>query len=122
MPQARFVVGVIGVGLAGCLVGCGGSSSGSAASRADFCRTFDHLGSDTDPQKAADELSRVGTPSGIDSHARHGFLVLVDHLRQLPRGTTPGRISQMVHGLSEQDAADVRAFITYYAGECQATG
>jgi hypothetical protein len=103
------------------LGGCGGSSSSppSAASKADFCHTFDQLGSDTSPQHAADELSRVGTPSGMPADARHGFDVLVSHLRDLPEGTQPRQITQMIQGLNGGDASDVRAFITYYAGECQ---
>lgn len=121
MPEARIVAATIAVLMAGGLAGCGGSSSsaGSGASKPDFCRTFDHLGSDTSPAKAAEELSRVGTPGDIDSHARHGFQVLVDHLRDLPEGTEPRKITQMVQGLSAQDAADVRDFITYYGSECQ---
>jgi hypothetical protein len=125
MPEARTdrivrtsVVATAMV-LAGGLTACGGSSSGSAATKADFCRTFDHLGGDTSPGRAADELSKVGTPADIGSSARHGFEVLVDHLRDLPDGTQPRRITQMVQGLSARDAADVRDFITYYAGECQ---
>jgi len=119
MPEPRSVVAALAVVMAGGLAACGGSSSGSGASKKDFCATFDHLGSRTDPRQAADQLSRTGTPSDIDSDARQGFQVLVDHLRDLPAGSTPGRISQMVHGLNAQDAADVRDFITYYASECQ---
>ncbi len=106
--------------LAGVLTACGGSSSSApAASKADFCRTFDHLGSDTNPQHAADELSRVGTPSGMSGEARNGFEVLVDHLRDLPEGTQARQITQMVQGLNSQDMSDVRAFITFYGTECQ---
>jgi hypothetical protein len=106
--------------LAGGLAACGDSSpSGPSASKADFCGTFDELGSDTTPARAADELSKVGTPDDIDSSARHGFEVLVDHLRDLPDGTQPRKITQMVQGLDAHDAADVRDFITYYASECQ---
>jgi len=121
MPVARILVPALGMVLAGCLAGCGNgdSSSSEGASKADFCRTFNQLGADTSPQRAADELSRVGTPSDIDAGARRGFEVLVEHLRDLPAGTKPGEITQMVKDLHAQDAADVRAFVTYYAQECQ---
>ena len=120
MPQARTVVAALLMVLTGGLTACGDTSStASGASQADFCRTFEHLGSDTSPERAADELSKVGTPAGIDSAARHGFEVLVAHLRDLPAGTQARQITQMVQGLNAQDAADVRDFITYYAGECQ---
>jgi len=108
--------------LAGGLTACGNddsSSSPNAASKADFCRTFNQLGADTSPRRAADELSRVGTPSDISASARRGFDVLVAHLRELRPGANPGDVTQMVRGLHSQDAEDVRAFITYYATECQ---
>ena len=120
MSKARLVAVVPAVVLAGALGACGGSSSSApAASKADFCRTFDHLASDTTPQHAADELSRVGTPSGMPQEARHGFDVLVDHLRDLPEGAQPRQITQMVQGLDSQDMSDVRAFITFYGTECR---
>jgi hypothetical protein len=120
MPQARTLVAAAAtMVLAGGLTGCGDSSSSSSASKADFCRTFNQLGSDTSPHRAADELSRVGTPSDIGSGARRGFDVLVAHLRDLPEGAQPREVTQMVQGLHSQDATDVRAFITYYVGECQ---
>jgi hypothetical protein len=116
---ARTSLLVTAMVLAGGLTACGDSSSGSAAPKANFCQTFDHLGGDTSPRRAADELSKVGTPADIGSSARHGFEVLVDHLRDLPDGTQPRRITQMVQGLNARDAADVRDFISYYASECQ---
>jgi hypothetical protein len=121
MPDARALLAAAAVVLTGGLTACGHdtSPSSSSASKADFCRTFDHLGSDTSPQHAADELSRVGTPDDIGSSARQGFDVLVTHLRALPAGTEPRQVTQMVRDLHTQDATDVRAFITYYATECQ---
>ena len=118
---ARAAVAVAGLVLAGALSGCGDSSSsaGRSASKADFCRSFEKLGSRTTPGRAADELSKVGTPGDIDSVSRHGFEVLVQHLRDLPDKSSPGGITKMVQDMSESDAADVRAFITYYASECQ---
>jgi hypothetical protein len=104
----------------GALAACGdSSSSGTSASKTDFCRTFDRLQTTTTPREAADALTRVGTPSDIGAGAHHGFEVLVGRLRDLPEGTKPSQISQMVRGLDAQDAADVRAFVTYYASECQ---
>jgi hypothetical protein len=106
--------------LAGGVSGCGPTSSAStSASRADFCRTFDRLGTGTTPRRAADELSRVGTPSDIGASARRGFAVLVEHLRDLPPNTSPGEVTQMVQHLHTETAADVRAFIAYYAVECR---
>jgi hypothetical protein len=125
MPEARILVAAMAMVLAGELTACGSSSSSpstsaaSTASKADFCRTFDHLGPETSPPKAADQLNRVGTPADMDSGARHGFEVLVDHLRHLPARSHAGRIAQLVRDLNPQDAADLRAFITYYARECQ---
>jgi hypothetical protein len=121
MPEARVLAAAVAMVLAGGLTACGGdtSSTSSSASKADFCQTFNQLGSDTSPQHAADELSRVGTPSDIGSSARRGFEVLVDQLRGLPPGAKPGEITQMVKDLHPQDATDVRDFITYYVSECQ---
>ena len=125
MPEARTVRSaaltapltlLMALGLAAC---GDASSSGSSASQADFCRSFEKLGSDTTPGHAADELSRVGTPSDIGSSARHGFELLVSHLRELPDRSSPGGITKMVQDMNDQDAADVRDFITYYASECQ---
>jgi hypothetical protein len=111
---------VLAMVLAGALTACGSSSSsGSGASKGDFCRSFDDLGSRATPRHAADELSKVGTPSDIDADARHGFELLVDHLRDLPDKSSPGGITKMVQDMRPQDATDVRAFITYYASECQ---
>src|SRR5689334_3586804 len=117
MPEAKVVVGAMAMVLAGGLTGCGGNSSASSAgpSKADFCRTFNQLGSKSSPQHAADELTRVGTPSDISAGARRGFEVLVDHLRDLPATARPGDVTDMVRNLHSQDAADVRTFITYYA-------
>jgi hypothetical protein len=121
VPEAKLMVAAMAVVLAGGLAACGNDtpSSSSSASKADFCRTFDRLGSDTSPEHAADELSRVGTPSDIGSSARRGFDVLLDDLRNLPPGAKPGEITQMVKDLPAQDATDVRDFITYYGAECQ---
>ncbi len=124
MPQLvrpRILVAAMTLGVAAGLTGCGGSSSSgpSGASKADFCRTFDRLGSGATPAHAAEELRTVGTPADIGSTARHGFEVLVDHLRDLPAGTRPSQITHMGQGLSASDSADLRAFITYYASECQ---
>jgi hypothetical protein len=125
MPEPRIartplvVLAGLGVVLAGGLAACGDSSSGSPASKADFCHSFDMLGSNATPGHAADELSKVGTPSDIDSSARRGFDLLVSHLRDLPDKSSPGGITKMVQDMNDRDAAAVRAFITYYASECQ---
>ena len=121
LARGRILAAATALGMATCLTACGGSSSSgsSAASKADFCRTFDRLGSGATPAHAADQLSAVGTPGDIGTTARHGFEVLVAHLRDLPAGTRPSQITHMGQGLSASDSADLRAFITYYASECQ---
>jgi hypothetical protein len=113
--------------LAGALSACGSGSSGSsgsagaptAASKTAFCQTFTDLGAGTTPQEAATKLSEVGTPSGIDSGARHGFEVLVDHLRALPAKAKDSDLTAMAKDLKAGDQADVVSFLTYYADECQ---
>jgi hypothetical protein len=121
MPGARILVVAGAMVLTGGLAACGtGSSSTPAvASKADFCRAFDTLSSRAKPSEAADRLSQVGAPRDMDSSARHGLEVLVDHLRDLPDKADPGDITSMVRNLHPDDGADVRAFIDYYAQECQ---
>jgi hypothetical protein len=123
MPEARTWLAGTAVVLVGALAACDSSPastpSPSHASKGDFCRTFEQLGPRTSPPQAADRLSQVGTPDDIDPTARHGFEILVDHLRDLPEGAHAGRIGQLVQDLKGDDAADVRAFIVYYAAECQ---
>jgi hypothetical protein len=108
--------------LGGTLTACGGgdhaSSSPTTASRADFCRTFGHLDTGTPSRRAADRLAHVGTPSDIDSGARRGFEVLVDHLRRLPDDRDREAVTNLVRHLHTQDWKDVRAFIEYYGREC----
>jgi len=114
--------------LTGGLAACGNSSSGSDAgssaaptdaSKASFCATFTELGADVTPKEAADKLGSVGTPSGIDSGARHGFEVLLDHLRRLPDNAKEADLTAMARGLKASDQADVVSFLKYYGDECQ---
>jgi hypothetical protein len=115
-----------GLALALALGACGGGSSSGAAggspsdaSKDAFCKTFTELGADVTPKEAADRLSRVGTPRGIGSDQRHGFEVLLDNLRKLPDKANDSTLTQMAKGLQAGDKADVVAFLTYYADECQ---
>ena len=115
---------VLAGGLAACgngasSTGAGGSGSPTDASKDAFCKTFTELGADVTPKEAADRLSEVGTPSSIDSGARHGFEVLVDHLRDLPDNAKESDLTAMAKGLKAGDQADVVSFLKYYAGECQ---
>ncbi len=71
------------------------------------------------PKEAADKLGGIGTPSGIDSGARHGFEVLIDHLRALPDDAKDSDLTGMAKGLKAGDQADVVSFLTYYTDECQ---
>lgn len=125
-PTWRTTAGalLLALPLAAGLGACGGSSGGSAgspptdASQASFCKTFTGLGADTTPKQAATTLGRVGTPSNIGSAQRRGFVVLVQHLRQLPDAANNEALTRMTQGLKASDQADVRAFLTYYADEC----
>jgi hypothetical protein len=119
MPEARILVAAASILLAGGLTACGSDASSSSTSMAHFCRSFDTLTSGTTPRQAADRFGEVGTPDDMDSSARHGLEVLVDHLRKLPDQTKPADVTSMVRNLHTQDAEDVRAFITYYAHQCQ---
>lgn len=121
MLRARVLAVAAALGILVGLTACGGDSSSPSASTsgAAFCRTFERLGSHATPRMAADQLSEVGTPRDMDASARHGLAVLVLHLRDLPDQTKPAEITSMVRNLHAQDGSDVRAFITYYAQECQ---
>jgi hypothetical protein len=125
MPIARSLVTVGLLAVTGGLAGCGnGSTSASSgaptdASKASFCASFDKLTAHVSPKKAADTLARVGTPGDIGGDARRGFEVLLDRLRRLPEHANKGDITQMAKGLTGADQADVTAFISYYASECQ---
>ncbi len=127
MRNAKALVAVGTLVLAGVLAACGNGSSGSAggsgpptdASKATFCRTFDDLGAGTTPKEAAGELGRVGTPGNIDAGSRHGFEVLVDHLRELPDNAKDSDLTGMAKDLKAGDRADVVDFLKYYADECQ---
>src|SRR4051794_31650531 len=108
MPEARILVAAAAVLLAGGLSACGSHASSNSTSKAHFCRSFDTLTSRTTPRQAADRFGQVGTPGDMDSSARHGLEVLVDHLRQLPDQTKPADVTSMVRNLHAQDAEDVR--------------
>jgi hypothetical protein len=117
--------------LAGVLAACGSSSSSSTAggggtadaptdaSQSAFCQTFTELGQDVAPREAADRLIAVGTPSGIDDSARHGFEILVSHLHDLPDDSQRADLESMARDLPSSDQSHVIAFVTYYASECQ---
>lgn len=120
-PKALVAAGALvlaACGGTGSSADAGGGGSPTDASKASFCRTFDQLRADATPQDAAAELAEVGTPSGIDSGARHGFEVLVDHLRQLPDDAKDADLTAMAQDLKPGDEADVESFLTYYADEC----
>src|SRR4051812_25586099 len=119
MPEARILGAAAAVLLAGGLTACGSHSSSPATSTAHFCRSFDTLSSRATPREAAGRLGEVGTPGDMPSSARQGLEALVDHLRELPHQTKPADVTTMVRNLHAQDGADVRAFITYYAQQCQ---
>lgn len=124
-PKTLLAVGALL--LAGGLAACGNGSSDSAAggsgaptnaSKDAFCKTFTELGADVTPKEAADRLGKVGTPKDIDSGARHGFEVLVDHLRQLPDDAKDSDLTRMAQDLKAGDQADVVSFLKFYGDEC----
>jgi hypothetical protein len=124
MHHAKTLAGALV--LAGGITACGGGSSDAGgsgaptnASKTSFCKTFTTLGADTTPKEAADKLAEIGTPRGIDSGARHGFEVLIDHLRALPDDAKDSDLTGMAKGLKAGDQTDVVAFLTYYTDECQ---
>jgi hypothetical protein len=128
MRNARTLVAAGTLVLAAGLTACGSGSSKSAAdgsgtptdaSKTTFCKTFTDLGADTTPKEAADKLGQIGTPSGIDAGARHGFEVLIDHLRALPDNAKDSDLTGMAKDLKPGDEADVVSFLKYYADECQ---
>jgi hypothetical protein len=126
MRNARTLVAAGTFVLAAGLTACGSSSSQSDAdgtptnaSKTTFCKTFTDLGADTTPKEAADKLGQIGTPSGIDAGARHGFEVLIDHLRALPDNAKDSDLTGMAKDLKAGDQADVVSFLKYYADECQ---
>jgi len=128
MRNARTLVAastlVLAAGLTACGSGssqsnAGGSGTPTDASKTTFCKTFTDLGADTTPKEAADQLGQIGTPSGIGSGARHGFEVLIDHLRALPDNAKDSDLTGMAKDLKPGDQADVVSFLKYYADECQ---
>lgn len=128
MHHAKTLLAAGTLVLAGGVTACGGGSGSSDAggsgaptnaSKTSFCKTFTALGADTTPKQAADKLAEIGTPSGIDSGARHGFEVLIDHLRALPDDAKDSDLTGMAKGLKAGDQTDVVSFLTYYTDECQ---
>jgi hypothetical protein len=119
-PKALVAAGALVLAACGGGGGDGGGGGGSPtdASTASFCRTFTELGSQVTPREAADRLDEVGTPSGIASGARHGFEVLVDHLRRLPDDAKDADLTAMAQDLKSSDRADVESFLSYYATQC----
>jgi hypothetical protein len=127
MRNARAQVAGGVLVLTGALAACGTGSSGADgggpvpptdASKAAFCATFTELGAHVTPKEAGDKLGTVGTPSGIGSDARHGFEVLLDHLRRLPDHAKDSDLTAMARGLTPGDQAAVVSFLTYYGKEC----
>jgi hypothetical protein len=112
--------------LAGALAACGGSDSSAQsgaeaptnASKDDFCHTMTNLSLKSTPGQIADQLAAVGTPSDIDSSARHGFEVFLEKVRALPKDTKAEDLNKVQSDLSSQDQAAVIAFLTYTQQEC----
>jgi hypothetical protein len=117
--------------MTGGVTACGGGSSSSAvtgaataptaASTTDFCATFQNLASDSTPKQAADKLQAVGTPSDMAADARHGFVVLVDHLEAMPDNSKAQDLDAMEKSLSASDQKDVLAFTAYLTKACVPT-
>jgi hypothetical protein len=117
--------GVLGLVLTVAACG-GGSSSGSSsgkaadaptnASKSDFCNII--KSNDSNPNDLAGKLKSTGTPSDIDSSARHGFEVFVDHLSSLPDKPQSSDITKMMQGVKGSDQTDIIAFVSYLQKEC----
>jgi hypothetical protein len=119
------------VALAGLATGCGNSASsgsGSAAdapsnaSKTDFCTAIKGASSSNSPRKLAEQLTKVGTPSGIDSSSRHGFEVLVKAFEKLPDNPQTSDIQKLIQGVSPSDQTDIEAFFAYAQTECGLSG
>jgi hypothetical protein len=114
--------------MTGAVAACGGGSSSTAATGAaaapssattsDFCSTFTGMANGTTPKQAADKLQAVGTPTGIATDARLGFVVLVDHLETMPDTSKAADLSAMEKSLSAGDQKNVLAFTTYLTQTC----
>jgi hypothetical protein len=106
--------------LAAGLSGCGaGSSSGypTSASKTQFCDIFT-ASKRIDPPVTAEKLAHVGTPSDISAAQRHGFEVLVEHLRKLPSKSRDSDLTVMVRNLKPGDGQDLQSFLAYMNQEC----
>jgi hypothetical protein len=119
---AAALLAVLGVA-----AGCGNSASsgsGSAAdaptgaSKTDFCRAIQGASGSTSPRKLAEDLTKVGTPSGIDASSRHGFELLVKAFEKLPDNPQNSDLQKMIQGVSQSDKTDIEAFFVYAQTEC----
>jgi hypothetical protein len=131
MDVRRTLAAAALVALVGVASGCGGAaSSGSAsaadapnnASKTDFCTAIKGANSSNSPRKLAEQLTKVGTPSGIDSSARHGFEVLVKAFEKLPDNPQTSDIQKLIQAVSPSDQTDIEAFFAYAQTECNLGG
>jgi hypothetical protein len=129
MTLARTTAAAAMLTLGATLTACGGGSSSSGggqdvaaaptdASQDEFCRTFAELGGDVTPHDAAVRLISVGTPDGISTSARDGFVLLVGRLFVLPDDSKDADLASVAKDLRGRDQSDVIAFVTYYASQC----
>lgn len=103
---------------------CGSSSSSSASAGSDiptdaakptFCTTLKNLKT---PRSAVDALTKLGTPSDIDTASRRGFEVLLEQFKALPAHPQPSDLTGLEQKLSKSDQKNVESFGAYVAKEC----
>jgi hypothetical protein len=130
MDVRRTLAAAALVALVGVASGCGGAASSSSsaagaptnASKTDFCNAIKGANSSNSPSKLAEQLTKVGTPSGIDSSSRHGFEVLVKAFEKLPDNPQTSDIQKLIQGVSPGDQTDIEAFFAYAQTECNLGG
>jgi hypothetical protein len=114
--------------MAGMLTGCGGDSGGSddapqSASKEDFCKAFEAVGSAGDDfdkgKEKLQELKDTGTPEDIPDNAREGFDLLMDAVAD---AESSDDASKALDDLSTADQKKVREFTAYTIKKCTDLG
>lgn len=129
--------------VAGGAVGCGGDDGGSggggggdskAASKDDFCQSFqdfyDDLTSITGEEDnlgeilkdAAKQIEDTGTPEDIPDDAKEGLQLVLDQIAELPDDATADDIAGLEGDLSEDEQAKSDAFTDYLEKTCPDIG
>jgi hypothetical protein len=94
--------------VAGIATACGGDDGAGApeaASVEEFCKAWSDVAPHSKEEEFAEAVKPVGTPEDIPDDARKGFELLIDHTKDKDK-------------YSDQEFAQYRALITYYAKTC----